>query len=386
MPALALDCRKAIDVLQLDPSLFTAPYDAALSRGLVENDVRPVWATRQLRPKEEDLLAAVDKLAFFYPKTDGPARRLGTAWKVFKGLEHARGLRRVVSEAGRFDLVHVQWVVLPMLDLHMMRRVRRDRPVVMTVHDSEPFNGAAAGVQRQGYDTVLREADRLIVHTQKGRDALLARGVEDRRIHVIAHGPLPLSASGVEAKSEDGRWRIVLFGRLQFYKGIDRLVEALGMIPPPIRARLEVIVAGEAQMPVEPILQRARELDLGKAFSLRVARLSEGAMAALLRSADAFVFPYRMIDASGVLYMVAGLGRWIIASDLGAFRCMIGEGAGDLVPPDDISALAQAIVRSIGREPAPRSVTRAPDWDEIGAMTRQVYEEAIAERRLAVGS
>lgn len=384
MRKLAHDDRKVIDVLQLDPSLFTAPYDAALSRGLVENSVRPVWATRRLRPKEEDLLADADKLAFFYPMTDGPARRVGSAWKLVKGLEHASGLRRLVRESRRFDLMHVQWAVLPMLDLQMMRRVRRERPVVMTAHDIEPLNGKAGGVQGNGYDAVLREADRLIVHTDKGREALRARGLEDRRIHVIPHGPLPLSASAVEARPDDGRWRIVLVGRLQFYKGVDRLVQALGMIPPSIRSRLEVIVAGEAQIPVEPILQRARDLELGKAFTLREGRLSEADMAALLRSADAFVFPYRTIDASGVLHMVAGLDRWLIASDLGAFRTMIHEKTGELVAPDDLSALAEAIIRSIGRRPAPRSANALPDWSEIGEMTRQVYEEAIAEHRHAV--
>ncbi|WP_260928037.1 glycosyltransferase family 4 protein [Novosphingobium sp. 9] len=384
MPKPVDDRRKVIDVLQLDPSLFTAPYDAALSRGLIENGVRPVWATRRLRPMEEDLLAAADKLSFFYPLTDGPARRAGSAWKLVKGLEHVSGLRRFAREADRFDLVHVQWAVLPLLDVRVMRRIRRERPVVMTAHDIQPFNGKSVGVQGNGYAAVLEEADRLIVHTEKGREALLARGIAPHRIHVVPHGPLSLSARGMEVRPDDGRWRVVLFGRLQPYKGADRLVEALGMIDPAVRARLEIIVAGEAQMPIEPILERARELNLGNAFSLRAGRLSEEDMAALLRSADAFVFPYRTIDASGVLHMVADLNRWLIASDLGAFRSMIGETSGELVEPDDLGALAGAIVRSIGRKPTPRVGASIPGWEEIGAMTRHVYEEAIAERRHAV--
>jgi glycosyltransferase involved in cell wall biosynthesis len=105
-------------------------------------------------------------------------------------------------------------------------------------------------------------------------------------------------------------------------------------------------------------------------------------MAALLRSADAFVFPYRTIDASGVLHLVADLGRWLVASDLGAFRAMISGGSGELVPADDLPALAKAIVHSIGRTPATRPAIGIPDWLEIGAMTRAVYEKAIVERRV----
>ena len=135
-------------------------------------------------------------------------------------------------------------------------------------------------------------------------------------------------------------------------------------------------------MAIEPILVRAQELDLGDCFTMRTGRLSEDAMAALLRSADAFVFPYRTIDASGVLHLVAELGCWLIASDIGAFRAMIGDadGCGDLVPPVDVPALADALVRSIGRRPQTPPAIGLPDWNRIGAMTRAVYEAALAER------
>ena len=129
-------------------------------------------------------------------------------------------------------------------------------------------------------------------------------------------------------------------------------------------------------------MARAQALGLGDAFTLREGRLSEDAMAGLLRSADAFVFPYRSIDASGVLHLVADLDRWLIASDLGAFRTMIGTGedSGALVPAADIAALAGAIVDSIGRRPRPASATDTLDWTQIGAMTRTVYEAALADR------
>ena len=371
-------------VLLVDPSLFTAPYDAALSDGLQANAIRPNWATRALRPMEEDLLAAIPTLPFFYPFTDGPRRRVGSVWRALKGVEHAVGLRRLQREAARFDLVHFQWAALPMLDLRAVRRIRRTRPVVLTVHDIEPFNGRpVSAAQRSGYTAILAAFDRLIVHTEQGRDALVARGLSEDRIHVVPHGVLPLRAAAPEPRVEPRRWRIVLFGRIQAYKGVDLLVEALGLVDPQVRDRLEVIVAGEVQIPIEPILARARELDLGAAFTVRAGRLSEDAMAGLLRSADAFVFPYRTIDASGVLHLVADLDRWLIASDIGAFRTMIGtsDAAGALVPPADVGALAGAIVDSIGRHPRTGPATDMPDWTQIGALTRTVYEAALADRR-----
>ena len=376
-----------LTVLQVDPSLFTAPYDAALSGGLAANGVVPAWATRGIRPAEEDLLVNHASHRFFYPLTDGPRRRAGMPWRALKGAEHLAGLIRLnrLVERDGFDVVHMQWAPLPMLDRRAIERVRRRAPVVMTVHDIVPFNGRPVSrLQRDGYERVLAAADHLIVHSETGREALLARGHADGRISVIPHGLLPLPPGEAEPRDKAGRWRVLLFGRIQPYKGADLLVEALGLIEPALRDRLDVIVAGEPQMPIEPIVQRAAALGLGDAFTLRDSRLSEAAMAALLRSADAFVFPYRSIDASGVLHLVVELDRWLIASDLGAFRGVIGDGAGELVPPGDAAALAKAITGSIGRRPAARPATEVPGWAEIGARTRAVYERVIADRRRGV--
>ncbi len=375
--------RPRLSVLQVDPSLFTAPYDAALSAGLAANDIDVSWATRGLRAGEEDLLAASRVDRFFYPWTDGARRRTGRLARALKGVEHAAGLRGLQerAERGEHDLVHFQWAALPLLDRRAIARIQRTRPVVMTVHDIRPFNGRPVSrLQRGGYEGVLAAVEHRIVHTAEGRDALMARGLDPATISIVPHGLLPLMSAAPEPRLAPERWRVVLFGRLQAYKGADLLVEALGRIDPAIRDRLELIVAGEALMPVEPIRERARELGLGPAFVLRDRRLGEEEMAALLRSADAFIFPYRTIDASGVLHLVAELDRWLIASDLGAFRAMLHDapGAGALVPPGDVGALADAIVASIDRPPTRRPAHGVPDWQEIGARTRAAYEQAIA--------
>ena len=71
----------------------------------------------------------------------------------------------------------------------------------------------------------------------------------------------------------------------------------------------------------------------------------------------------------------------LIASDLGAFRAMLGEapGAGALVPPEDVDRLAAAITDSIGRRPTQRPAHDVMGWAEIGGLTRAVYERAIRD-------
>jgi len=369
-------------VMLVDPSLFTAPYDGALDDGLRANGVRTCWATRDLRSGEEPDLRAEATLVRFYPLTDGLRRKTSGAWKALKGLEHFIGLRLLEQAAHDVDIVHFQWAPLPALDARVIRKIARKRPVVLTVHDTEAFNGAHINsLQLHGIEALFGAAHHLIVHTASARDRLVARGIAPAKISTIAHGPLPLRHAPRPVHDKlAGRWRIVLFGRLQTYKGIDLVVEALGALTASQRDQLEVVVAGEPLMALDSVKARARELGLDHhCFQLREGRLGHQDMADLLGSADTFLFPYRAIEASGVLYLVAGLGKWLIASALGAFNDLLGDRPqqGQLIQPGEVFELAQAMLASIGQKPTGTCTNWAPSWNSIGAQTRKVYADLL---------
>jgi glycosyltransferase involved in cell wall biosynthesis len=112
-------------------------------------------------------------------------------------------------------------------------------------------------------------------------------------------------------------------------------------------------------------------------------RLTDQEIADLLSNADCFVFPYRTIDASGVLYLVAGMGRWLIASPHGAFIDMLEDrpALGLLVDPEQVDALATALVDSIGRRPGHDGDVAIPSWDRIGRQTLDLYRGLIERRQ-----
>lgn len=373
-----------MDVLLVDPSLFTAPYDAALSRGLLANNVHPRWATRALRTNEEKTIDQSLLLPLFYRWTDGPNRRDGSGSKVLKGFEHAAALRQLVRMAGSFDLVHFQWALIPTLDVRAIRAMRRNCPVVLTVHDAVPYNGkAVSAFQTAGLNAVFKAADRIIVHTPGALEALLNAGVPKNRLAIVPHGLLPIPRANNATSKIDGRWQIVQFGKIQHYKGADVLIEAIGLLDAQSRSLLHIVLAGEPQIDMAPLVARVRALNLDGIVEFRPTRHSEAEIADLLGNADAFVFPYRAIEASGVLLLVADAGKWLIASDLGLFADMVGRDqmAGTLVPPENPAALARAIVNSIGRKPTRSIASGVSDWVEIGRETLSVYNAAISDWR-----
>lgn len=381
-----------LHVWLVDPSLFTAPYDAALSEGLVAAGTEPLWITRPTRKADRQELPIERTDPFFYRHVDEARWIPGKLKSAAKGIAHFMGLVQLLLKVRKHrpDVVHMQWIIVPPLDTLAMMLLRRWAPLVLTVHDTVPFNGQKMSwLQRFGHAGPTRLAHRVIVHTRSGRQALIDQGVPAGKVAVIPHGPLTLATyppprpagSGVDA-DRDPRWTFVLFGEIKPYKGIDVMIDAVAALPEPIRKQLRVVVAGRPRMDVSPLLVRIAEAGLTDEFQLRLNRLSEEEMAVLFDEADTFVFPYRQIDASGVYFLVKSLGKWLIASRVGVFAEDVIEGTdGALIPADDAMALADQLQRAVTRKPRREAARASDSWAGIGRSTRTLYEEAIAEQR-----
>ena len=376
-----------IRVLQVDPGLFTPAYDAALSAALSDAGLRVSWAVRRPRSGEvvEDL--PLSETVGFYKGLERSVKGAGVLSKARKGVSHLLSLVHLVRFAGRggVDVVHFQWLPFPLLDSFAIRWLRRRRPVIVTVHDLEPYNGSPTSrMQLLGFGAALTAASKLIVHTEAAKAFLVASGQAETRVAVVPHGPLTgaLEPRLEPEPSVDGRWRVTLFGKLQVYKGLDVLIEALGRIPKSDQAKIKVTIAGEAFMPLEALRERIRLLELDGVVELLVERLGEEKMHELFSNTDAFVFPYRAIQASGVLFLTLPWRRWMITSDLGVFSDYVVEGVnGARVPVGDPSTLANAIVRSIGAKPSSEHAPTVPAWEVIAKRTINLYQAELSSQR-----
>jgi glycosyltransferase involved in cell wall biosynthesis len=383
---------RALRVLLVDPSLFTAPYDAALTEGLLAAGVDPLWATRPTRSADRQELPLERTDPFFYRHVDEAAWLPSKLKPAAKGMAHLWGLTQLLWKIRRRkpDAVHFQWIVVPTLDVLAMAVIRRWCPLVLTVHDTVPFNGQKLSwLQRFGHDGPLGLAHRVIVHTRAGRQSLIDRGLPAGKIAVIPHGALRLSAAApADAAPRDPRCTFVLFGEIKPYKGLDVLIEAVSALGEDVRPLVRVVVAGRPRMEMAPLLGRIAELGLAEQFDLRLQRQSEEEMAALFAVADCFVFPYRQIDASGVYFLVKSLGKWVIASRVGVFaEDMADSGGGELVPSGDAAALADAMKRAAVERPRPTPVETTDSWASIGQATRALYQDAaiVARTPLRLG-
>src|SRR5260221_12346113 len=183
----------SLEIALVDPSLFTIPYDAKLADALrgLRHEVTVYGEARE--PGDEPVeLSQLRPL--FYPEMRNLGTRRGPrrVLRLAKGTLHWRAMRRLVDDLRTVapDIIHFQWSPLPVVDRLFLGDLRRLAPVVLTAHDSRPFNGAAWRLQKWGATGILTEFDGVVVHTEEARERLLSYGVPSSRLTRIPHGLL----------------------------------------------------------------------------------------------------------------------------------------------------------------------------------------------------
>ncbi|MEM9625199.1 MAG: glycosyltransferase family 4 protein [Pseudomonadota bacterium] len=375
----------------IDPWCFTPPYNHELCKGLaaIGHEVTLIGQD------QGDGIGSGDgpspgfaTLGLFQAPASWLPRVLGL---TVKGFRHVQGLLRTLAVLHRWqpDIIHVQWVPLPIIDALFLPLMRRIAPLVLTVHDSNPYNGAGPLLLRLGTMLANRRFDRWIVHNELSERHLTARGLPADRLHRVAHGLLspPVETSVNRRERNDDRVRFLQFGKLKDYKGADVLLEALGLLSAEQRERCAVSIVGRPYLATQPLFDLIAKHRLQTVVELRLDFVSDAEMADLFDDADALVFPYRGIDTSGVLMAAIARGIPVVASGIGCFVEMLDDGReGRLVSPDDPSALAAALIDLI-EDPAKIETMRAnmkalqqriPSWQSIAQTTTDVYELAQA--------
>lgn len=146
---------------------------------------------------------------------------------------------------------------------------------------------------------------------------------------------------------------LLFLGRIRPYKGYRYFVEALGLLPPPIRGLMVGDFTAKLRWKVERLASAS-----GCAGRLELRSwVDRDAVPGLMRRAAVFVFPSIWPETLGIVGLEAmACGVPVVASDVGGVREWLRDGEnGVLVPPKDSRALAagvQSILASNDRREA----------------------------------
>lgn len=358
----------------VDPAAYSLTYDVPLCEALVRAGCEVTLYTTQFAHGDMPDPVGVEVVRWFYTRSP---RRLPR--RIARALQHPPDLLRLVRMLARTrpDVVHVQWTIADHFDAYAWGRLSRmGVSVVFTAHNAQE---RAESVPPR----LLRRFDAVVAHTDGGAENV-ARAVGGRRTWQLPIGAFEAYARTADppvapVRLGDGPLAVHV-GLLRPYKGVDILLRAW----PAVRASLpdaQLLVAGRpmgVDLPEPP--------PPGVHYLPRF--LTEAEYGWALRRADAACLPYRRIDMSGVAASALACGTPLVCSSVGGFCELQGRGA-ILVPPEDVDALAAALVAVLGDEAlrgrlaaeARHAIAGHFSWDAIARDYVERYATLAAERR-----
>lgn len=317
------------------------------------------------------------------PNVTGAAKQKGIKFiyikkSLPKGYSSARGVLRVfilffiLLEAlmrTNYDIVHIQ-DYLPALFLFIpILKLKRKR-ICWTLHDLDiiilwnSLFGRGMGGRLQILFRKLvvqptlmsKYVDKIFVHALSHKQQLIAKKVEDNKIHVIRHFDYKylLENNTVVSESESNhsameRDYVLFFGNIAPWKGIDTLMEAANLVKKKIGNNFKLVIAGKPYVGLENV-QSYKDIEKeGNSFVNILNRfISSSEIPSLIRNSSFLVLPYNNLfqySASGVIPLSYTFAKPVIISNVPSLVEYVDPGKTGLIfDVNDSNQLANCMI------------------------------------------
>ncbi len=244
--------------------------------------------------------------------------------------------------------------------------------LVVIVHDADSHPGDGFPMQMVLQRLLCRLAHGLATLCGHVGVQLRAQGLAGNvRRPLLPFEHPPFAFDMPVAERLPGPLRLLCFGRLLPYKGLDLLAEALASIHPAERPEVRVVGHG----PDLPALDTLRAI-LGVSVENRW--VPEPEIGQLLAWSDALVLPYREASQSGVAAAGLAAGRPVIATRVGGLGEQLSAAPRALLCEPSPDSLAQAIrAWMAGPHVAPQGADAAEAWRQAVSALLLSIETAL---------
>ena len=278
-----------------------------------------------------------------------------------------------------WDVIHYQGCATLVPPVTMWATRRLGIPFVVTLHlggHSAEWRNRFRQWQWRIMGASLRQARRLIAVSRYEADHFAAAlALPTERFAIIPNGIPDLTALvGPPPAREPGL--IVSIGRLERYKGHQRLIAALPQVLTQLpHARLEILGAG----PHEPDLHRLAD-ELGVAAQVRIRYIPPGQRHELIRTLQqaqlATLLSERESHPIAIMEALT-CGCAALVNDTTGLHELGEAGLATTVPPTaNAATVAQAVIAQL-RQPHVPARGRLPTWDRCVTELEAIYRAAI---------
>ena len=264
---------------------------------------------------------------------------------------------------------------------------------VTSVHDPIPHSGEQVSLKKFKHwvrNQVRRRSQGLVVFGESLREVLANYSrIPIERIHAVPHGEYRyytyFDQGGKEAR-KNGHKNILFFGRWEYYKGIDVLVDAEPMITDRM-PNARIVLAGEGRLPLSELQCRMIHPEN---FVIRNYAVPDEEVPDLFREADVVVLPYRQATQSGPLHIAGTFAKPVIVTRVGAMPEVVTDGeTGLLISPDNPEELAAAVCRLLENpeeaqrlgENARALMSQGESIEQVAKIQADAYRQVVERNR-----
>jgi starch synthase len=279
------------------------------------------------------------------------------------------------------DIIHTQggyfWFtfLLPILDILGYK-------ILTTFHDIDPHVGEDNIRFRFISCSHRAFSDQFIVHGKALKKLMIKKyRLPEDNLHVIPigeHNVAPFKKYEDPNVKDEGNL-VLFFGRIWEYKGLEYLIKAEPIITKEVPGS-KITIAGKGED-----FDKYRKMMVNKDNFIiynRYISYKEGAY--LFQRSSVVVLPYIDASQSGVISSAYGFKKPVVVTNVGSIPEIVdNEITGLIVPPRDVQALADAIIRLLKDrelrswmgENSYRKLKGDLSWEKIAELTIDVYRD-----------
>lgn len=238
------------------------------------------------------------------------------------------------------------------------------------VHDATAHPGDKLSFLALNQIQLLRGAKHLFCLSTHVEQQLLGQGFgkNGQTLTKLWHPPFTFEAAIPEIQPTT-KPKLLYFGRLSSYKGLDLFADALEMLGN--SQAFTVRICGDG--PSIPVLERFRRIS---GVSVEHRWFTDEELPGLLTWADAVVLPYREASQSGVAALALAAGRFVLATKVGGLPEQLANQPMALFCEPEAADIAQGLVNLAAclLDPPPKIQAPTMDWESMAQEIRAVCE------------
>jgi glycosyltransferase involved in cell wall biosynthesis len=289
-----------------------------------------------------------------------------------------------LSYRGRIDVVLGAWAYPDGFAAVTLAEML-DVPAVIKLHGSDMNVVAKSPGPRRLLSWALPRAERVVAVSKPLAQTAIELGVEPRRIDIVPNGvdreqfrPRDRTEAKRRLGLEIDKQVVLYVGHVTEAKGAFDLVRAFASGSERLRAAQLVIVGDGAGHDACQAL--ATELAVEATF---VGAQAHELVPSWLDACDLLALPSWNEGMPNVVLEALASGRRVVATRVGGIPDVVTAELGQLVPPRDVPALAQALEQELGKPYDPVAISAGlarPDWAGSAQLLYRSLLDALASR------